>query len=332
MQPWCRLSLIPTMSALMPRLREEIEFSDEELRRNDAEREKLYQLLGPLPERDLSISAQLIHEEERDDYRLETLLLDLNGIEPVPAYLAKPRKRVLRAPAILYNHAHGGDYSLGKDELITGRDCLQRIPYAAELTARGHVVLAIDHWNFGERRGRTESELFKEMLWRGKVLWGHMVYDSLRALDYLASRQDVDRKRLATLGMSMGSTMAWWVGALDTRVKVVVDLCCLTDFSALVETRGLDGHGVYYFVPGLLRQFSTAGINALIAPRAHLSLAGNLDPLTPPSGLDRIDREMKQIYAARGAPGSWSLVRSETGHVETARMRVEVLRFLDAKL
>jgi dienelactone hydrolase len=295
----------------------------------EEEREKLYRLLGPLPELDLSLSARLIREEERAGYLLEVLLLELNGLEPVPAYLVKPKKRNLRSPAVLYNHAHGGDYQLGKEELLAGRSGLASPPYAEELASRGITVLAIDHWNFGERRGRTESELWKEMIWRGRVLWGLMVYDSLRAVDYLSSRQDVDPRRIATLGISMGSTMAWWLGALDPRIKVVVDLCCLTDFQALIESRGLDGHGIYYYVPGLLKHFTAAAINGLIAPRPHLSLAGNLDPLTPPAGLDRIDRELKQLYSAREAPGAWRLVRSDTGHFETALMRAEVLAFLE---
>ena len=52
-----------------------------------------------------------------------------------------------------------------------------------------------------------------------------MVYDSLKAVDYLLTRPDVDGNRIATLGMSMGSTMAWWVTALEPRVKVCVDIC-----------------------------------------------------------------------------------------------------------
>jgi hypothetical protein len=159
-------------------------------------------------------------------------------------------------------------------------------------------------------------------------MWGMMVYDSLRALDYLVSRPDVDSERLGTLGLSMGSTMAWWVAALDTRIKVCVDICCLTDFQALIDTRGLDGHGIYYYVPGLLKHFTTAQINALIAPRPHLSLAGNFDPLTPPAGLDRIDVELRNVYQAHGAPDAWKLARSETGHFETAAMRAGILSFL----
>jgi hypothetical protein len=134
---------------------------------------------------------------------------------------------------------------------------------------------------------------------------------------------------VATLGLSMGSTMAWWVAALDERVRVCVDLCCLTEFQSLVEADGLDGHGVYYYVPGLLKHFTTAQINALISPRAHLALAGNLDKLTPAKGLDRVDEELKRVYAADGEPGAWKLFRQDVGHTETAEMRAEVVKWLE---
>ena len=166
------------------------------------------------------------------------------------------------------------------------------------------------------------------MLWRGQVMWGMMVYDSLRAVDYLGSRSDVDPGRIGTLGISMGSTMAWWVAALDTRIQVCVDICCLTDFDALLDIGDLDSHGVYYFVPSLLKHFTASQINALVAPRPHLGLAGNYDKLTPPAGLDRIDAELTKAYAEAGAPDAWKLLRYETGHFETADMRSEVLAYL----
>ena len=50
----------------------------------------------------------------------------------------------------------------------------------------------------------------------------------------------------------------------------------MTDYAALIVAGGLDGHGIYYFVPSLVKHFSTARINVLIAPRPHLRLAGNL--------------------------------------------------------
>ncbi len=292
------------------------------------ERRKLYSLLGDLPPRNRKISAELVCTEERDGYIIEKLMLDLNGFEPVPAYFVRPVKAGRSLPCILYNHAHGGNYVLGKDELINGRDALQKPSYAKVLTGMGYSALCIDTWVFGERRGRTESEVFKEMLWRGQVLWGMMVYDSIRAVDYLASRRDVDAKRIATLGISMGSTMGWWTAALDTRIKVCIDICCLTDFQAIIDSRGLDGHGIYYYVPSLLKHFSTADINALIAPRPHLSLAGIYDRLTPPEGLDRIDRELKKVYGKMKAKDSWRLSRYDIGHFETTAMRAEITEFL----
>ncbi len=291
-------------------------------------RQELYHLLGDLPDRDRPIGAEVLKVEERDGYVLETLVLDLNGIEQVPAYLALPLEVTGPLPAVLFNHAHGGRYDIGKEELVAGRDALQDPPYAKALTELGYGALCIDAWNFGERRGRTESALFKEMLWKGQVLWGMMMYDSLRAVDYLVSRPEVDPGRLGTLGISMGSTMAWWLAALDERIQVCVDICCLTDFQALIEAHGLDGHGVYYYVPGLLKHLDTSAINALIAPRAHLAVAGNHDALTPPAGLDRIDTHLRTVYAQHGAAEKWEILRYETGHFETAHARAAILRFL----
>ena len=295
----------------------------------DVARGKLYALLGELPERDRRVSCRELAVRQFGGNRIETLLLDLNGVESVPAYFVKPAGATGPLPTVLYNHAHGGDYVLGKQELLNGRSALQDPPYAAALAEAGYASLCIDTWMFGERRGRTESETFKEMLWRGRVLWGMMVYDSLKAIDYLHTRDDVDASRIGTLGLSMGSTMAWWTAALDPRIKVCVDICCLTDFETLIETQGLDGHGIYYYVPSLLKHFSTSDINALIAPRPHLALAGNFDPLTPPAGLERVDRALCQAYEAVGAPEAWKLLRYETGHFETAEMRVAIMAFLE---
>lgn len=294
-------------------------------------RQELFSLLGDLPDSS-EVTTVKVFEEERETYILEKLILHLNGIEKVPAYFTKPKSIKGPTPALLFNHSHGGFYELGKNELIKGNVYLHNPPYAEELAKLGYSALCIDMWGFGERRGRTESEIFKEMLWKGQVMWGMMVYDNLRALDYLASRNDVLCERIGTIGMSMGSTMAWWTAALDTRIKVCVDICCLTDFQELIETRGVDLHGIFYYVPKLLTAFTTAQINALIAPRDHLSLAGNYDRLTPPRGLERLDRELKQIYLEAGASENWKMLRYDIGHLETAEMREEIKTYLVERL
>jgi acetyl esterase/lipase len=297
-----------------------------------ARRRLLYSLMGDLPDRERKITARTRSEEERASYVLETLELDLNGLEPVPAYYARPKGPVARRPTIVFNHSHGGGYTIGKKELVEGRSYLQPRPYAEALTELGFSVLSIDHWVFGERSHTSEADTFKAMLWQGRVLWGMMVYDSLRAVDYLVSRPDVDPQRIGTLGMSMGSTMAWWLAALDERIKATVDICCLTEFHTLLAKKGLAGHGIYYYVPSLLKHFTTADINALIAPRAHLGLAGNKDDLTPVEGLEIIDREMKAVYAEAGHPEGWRLLRYDVAHQETAEGRREILEFLKRTL
>jgi hypothetical protein len=294
----------------------------------EARRKELYGLLGDLPARQRPMSAKTLSTEERGGYVLEKLELDLNGIERVPAYFVKPRGLQGKAPTILYHHAHGGDYKLGKDELLRGRSAIHNPPYAELLTSMGYCALCADTWVFGERATRTELDAFKQMLWNGQVLWGMMVYDSLRAMDYLTTRPEVDAARIGTVGLSMGSTMGWWLAALDPRVKVTVDICCLTDFQALIEKNNLKGHGIYYYVPSLLRHFTTSEINALIAPRPHLALAGNLDELTPPAGLDRIDRELRQVYEKQGASDRWRLFRQDVGHQETPEMRRQIVAFV----
>ncbi len=294
----------------------------------EGERHALYALLGDLPDRFTPIRAESLGVEPGEHYTLERLVLHLNGVEAVPAYFAKPLGAHGRLPLVLYQHAHGGNYALGKEELLVGRPALQRPPYVQALTEHGYAVLAIDHWLFGERSGRTESETFKAMLWQGQVLWGMIMYDALRTVDYAMGRDDVDPARIATVGMSFGSTISWWLAALDERIKACVDICCLTDYQALLDQRGLDGHGIYYYVPGLLKHFSAGQINALIAPRAHLSLVGMYDKLTPPEGVDRIDAHVSARYAALEAAGAWKLCRYPCGHQETAAMRHETVTFL----
>ena len=100
-------------------------------------RQQLYSLLGDLPDRARPVSAELIATEEGEAYVLEVLRLDLNDLEPVPAYFTRPLEPSGPTPVVVYNHAHGGDYALGKNEFLRGRSALQSPPYADALAKRG---------------------------------------------------------------------------------------------------------------------------------------------------------------------------------------------------
>jgi len=290
-----------------------------------ARRAELYALLGDLPDPPSRVPARRLAREEHEHYVLDRLILAPAGGQRIPALLLTPRVGAAPRPAVLFNHAHGSS----KSELVDEQRGRQTPPYGEALARRGIASLCIDQRIFGERRGLPESMVFKEALWRGQVLWGQMVWDNLRALQFLSDLPGIDADRIATLGLSMGATMAWWTAALDVRVRVCVDLCCMTDFAELIANQALDEHGLYYYVPGLLKRFDSAGINALVAPRAHLSLNGEADPLTPPRGLDRIDRALRAVYRAAGRPEAWRMYRAGHGHFETAEMRHEALAWLD---
>ena len=298
-------------------------------------RRELWGLLGDLPWNHRPAAPRLLRVESGPGYTLEHLELDLNGFEKVPALLLIPEKRQPRAPGLLYIHWHGGNYPTGKDELLTGRKVLP--PYAPTLAAKGIVTLAIDSWCFGERKrvedGRQgEWDAFKKMIWHGQVLFGMMLFDEHRALDYLLTRPEVDPRRVGVFGMSMGATKAWWLAALDPRIRLCLDLCCLTDFDELIKADNLKGHGIYYYVPGLLRHFSAAGINELIVPRPHISLNGRRDSLTPVAGVEKIRRHLAPLYQRYGREEDLRIELFDAAHEELPEMRRLNEEWLDRHL
>ncbi|HKQ86691.1 MAG TPA: hypothetical protein VJS43_07975, partial [Candidatus Acidoferrales bacterium] len=139
-------------------------------------------------------------------------------------------------------------------------------------------------------------------------------------------------ERIGAFGMSMGATKAWWLAALDPRVALTIDLCCLTEYDSLIASGGLHGHGVYYFVPSLLKEFDTAQINELIVPRPRLSLNGRFDPLTPPEGVEKIRDHVYPLYRAHGQEHDCRVELFDCGHEETPEMRALVIEWLQKHL
>ncbi len=291
-------------------------------------RTELWRLLGPRPRLDAAPSGELLDTREATCARIERWLLNLNSEQPVPALLLRPLHRPPRG-VVLYCHAHGHRFDTGKDELLNGRPSLQTPPYGEVLPAMGYAVLSIDHWCFGERSKNSERATVKRLLWEGKTLWGYRVHDSLVALEWLRAQDGFQELPVTALGLSMGSTMGIWAAALEPGISACIDLCCLSDYDALLADGSFDLHGEYFFVPGLLAEFSAAEISALIAPRPHLSLIGRNDPLTPPAGVASINAALKAAYASLGHTRNWQQWIDDCGHQETPAMRSRVTRFLE---
>lgn len=252
--------------------------------------------------------------------------------EPISALFIRPQSAG-PYPAVLYIHAHGHRYAIGAEELLDGRPALPCGAYAPDLAASGMAALCLDLPCFGARQHHSESALAKRLLWQGDTLFGVMLRELAGALDYLATRADVDATRIGALGLSMGATLAWWLAALDERVRAVAELCCLAEMARLIERGAHDLHGLYLTVPGLAAHHTTQDIAALIAPRPHLCAIGRLDPLTPEAAVDPLLDHLRGVYSAMGAADAFeTVIEHDSGHVETPKMRRAVLTFLQRHL
>ncbi|MBX2837620.1 MAG: alpha/beta fold hydrolase [Gammaproteobacteria bacterium] len=273
-------------------------------------------------------NLQIRNESSYLGRRLLELIFDCNTGESIPAYYIKPPESQSKAPSILYCHAHGNRYDIGKQELLDGRPALQSA-YAEDLIRSGYGVLCMEMPCFGERSHLKESSLAKAHFWHGSTLFGQMLAELTAGIDFLSVQEELDKDRIATLGMSMGGTLAWWMHAMDPRIILSVSLCCFADLGSLIEADRHDGHGQYMTVPGLLDYCTTAELAGLSAPHPQLFISGDQDWSTPASCFERARIELERIYRDQQASQQLKmLLEAGVGHEETPSMRATVNQFL----
>jgi dipeptidyl aminopeptidase/acylaminoacyl peptidase len=160
---------------------------------------------------------------ERISYRT------LHGMR-VPAILYMPAKPMGRIPALVVVNGHGGDkYSWYAF-------------YTGILYARGGAaVLTYDPIGEGERNSQRKSgtrahDTIRKPDEIALHLAGLMQSDLMQAVSYLSQRSEVDSKRIAAMGYSMGSFVLSIACAHETRLKACV----------LVGGGNLDGPGGYW--------------------------------------------------------------------------------------
>jgi dienelactone hydrolase len=288
----------------------------------------LRRLLGSSPPCRFTVARRSPLAVRLKHTRAENLQLTSSNGRPIRAILTGPLGEWRNLPAILYCHAHGNRYDIGASELVAGRPAILNPPYGEALASAGIVAFCIDLPCFGERATEQESALAKRYLWRGQTLFGAMLAELTAALDLLETIDGVNPDRIGIVGLSMGATLAFWLGALEPRLKAIAHLCCFADLATLVEQGGHDLHGLYMMVPGLLEQFSTGEIAGLAAPTPQFAGIGLKDPLTPALAVEIAVAQARAAYAVSGDESGFTvLVEPDSGHQETAAMRTEVLRF-----
>jgi len=307
-----------------------------------SEREKtratLMGCLGEMPPRPDPAKVRITSKEENDDYITERFEFS-NGVDVlVPGMILIPKNRKGPVPAVLALHGHGSS----KERVLSDPKSVELV--GPMLAKKGYVVAAIDSHFCGERvgkgpsgaldKGRSQEEsLFKLYLLQGRCLWGMMLRDEQCVLDYLQTRPEVDPKKLAATGMSMGCTRSWWLGAIDDRIQAVIGIACFTRYTELIALGNLRYHGIYYFVPGVFAHFDTEAIHSLIAPRPHLELSGDQDGGAPTEGVMTLEKKLGAVYSAYGKPENFrSVIYRNTGHEYLPEMKDELSRWLDRHL
>jgi len=153
------------------------------------------------------------------------------------------------------------------------------------------------------------------------------------ALDYLASRPEVDPDRIGVTGMSMGATRSWWLMALDERIKTGVPVACMTRYQNLARHGSIHEHDIGYFVPGMLAHFDSEAVIALIAPRPVFFQTGDVDGGSPVDGIHAIENAVRPAYRLYGREAAFqSIVYPGLGHVYTPQMWSRTFAWMDEHL
>src|SRR5215218_2944791 len=112
-----------------------------------------------------------------------------------------------------------------------------------------------------------------------------MLWDDLRSLDYLVSRPDVDPRRIACVGLSVGGYRSFVLAALDPRIKAAVAVGWMSSFGTHIRRHVVNSIGLSFHIVGLYRYLDLPDLAALIAPRSVLVINGSKDQLFPPEGV-----------------------------------------------
>jgi len=256
-----------------------------------------------------------------------------------------------RQPVVIVLHGTGGS----KEGMITR---------LREIATKGFVAVAIDGRYHGERAG-TASEGMSPYL--GAILRTYRtgrehpflydtVWDVMRLIDYLETRADVDRSRIALTGISKGGMETYLAAAVDPRIAVAVPMIGVQSFRWALDHSAWDsrawtlreavdaaakeaGTGVgapfmrrFYdkVAPGVYGEFDGPSMLPLIAPRPLLVINGDSDPRTPIGGVRACMAAAEQAYKTQGVPERLVLhLQPDAGHQVTPEADRVALAWLE---
>ncbi len=196
---------------------------------------------------------------ELDGYRVSNMAIESEPGSWITGNLYEPVGQKGPFAGILCPHGHWSnpaDYGRYRPDMQ--KRC-------AVLCRMGSVVFAYDMVGYGDNRQAAGHEV--------PPAFQIQTRNSVRIVDYLTSRKDVDAKRIAVTGASGGGTQSFILAAIDRRVAVSVPAVQVSAhfFGGCVCESGMPIHKNGSF------QTSNVEIAALAAPRPMLLISDGAD-------------------------------------------------------
>lgn len=307
------------------------------------------QNLQPAPK---AYAMEVTDREQRDGYEARKIRFNLSEWSRVPAYLLVPEGEG-PFPAIVLLHDHGAHFSIGKEKMVRPFHVAPEVmedadqwasqcydgQYVGDYLARhGYVVLAVDALFWGER-GRKEGTsydaqqaLASNFLQMG-ASWGAFInVDDMRSAEFLASLPFVDKKRVGSLGFSMGAYRSWMLAALTDVVRASASVCWMNTtehLMTLTNNQNKGGSAYAMLIPALRRYLDYPHVASIACPKPTLFFNGTRDKLFPIEGVRDAYREMEAVWKSQGASDHLVTKLWDEKHFFNKEMQKETLEFFD---
>ncbi|MBW3629496.1 MAG: acetylxylan esterase [Gemmatimonadetes bacterium] len=297
-------------------------------------RRTLAEAMGSFPQR-TPLKARVLGTVRRDGFRVEKLVYESRPGQLVTGALFLPDGPAGRRPAIVYLSGH---------TLLSFRsNAYQQL--ILNLVHKGFVVLAIDPVGQGERLHYLDPKTGEpvvgsntlehsyagaQLFLTGGSLAREMTWDAMRAVDYLATRPEVDSTRIGATGRSGGGTQTAYLAAFDPRVRAAAIENYITSFGRLWETLGPQDAEQNFF-HGLARGLDHGDLLIARAPQPTLMVTTTRDIFSI-QGARETYRESLRGFAALGGPTGLRMVEDDAGHESTRANREAVYAFFQEAL
>lgn len=286
-------------------------------------RRKLRDALGWKPTEKPPLEPRRLWKRDHPLGTIEKIVFTAEPKADVPAYLCLPRD--VKPPYPVFVCVQGHSTGMHNSIAVDREDNAKPIKVEGDrdfglgCMRRGIAALCIEQRSFGERREQVIQSGMDYLchhaamhaLMLGRTLVGERVYDVDRAIDYLATRDDMDLGKLGIMGNSGGGTVSLFAAATLPRLRYAMPSCYFCTFADSIMSIF---HCLCNYVPGLLQYAEMADVMGLFAPKPVVIVNGKKDDIFPIGAAKKEFRRLKAIYKALGAETQCRHVIGAEGH------------------